>query len=387
MTEKCDFCRANFDGSNSKKKARQHLLERHLASLRRTSELLPRPPSARVWMMHCLAPLLETVQEEERSVQRCNLSTDTSTPMLTDTVVVIDDSPPPSVVCEDERESEVTTLAEEDVSTPLLEMLDPMSVAYDSMVDDGIILRRILQDLEDVDLTPMEVERATVSSPVEHSLGTQMEGAMLVSRGRTETVQQTETVEARSGLTVQQMASIILWPSRLPSFPNWTRFCEEVNRKFPFCSIYDAEEINLQMQPWFIRTMASASVCHLPEVVPAAAVAPPVDDQLAVADWVHFNSAPASPEEDVPVLDGDGSRSSYSDGTDGLHTPSVEYCLVSSSAAMVDGEDDFSVVSPATSSEGYQPSSVNSSDTLAEASSPPLLTPEVETVSLSSDED
>src|SRR6218665_2546302 len=69
--------------------------------------------------------------------------------------------------------------------------------------------------------------------------------------------------------------------------------------------------------------------------------------------------------------------------TDYTCTPSVEYSPVSSSAALMDEEDDVSVISQATSSEGYQPSSGNSFDTVDEASPPPLLSSEVQTVTLS----
>lgn len=231
-TEKCDFCRAKFDGPSSKKKARRHFLERHAAGLRRTIELLPRPPSARMWTTHRLVPSSEIAQPEGRGADRCDLSTDTSTPMETNTIVVIDDSPPPSVVGEDEHKDDVRTRTRGNVSTPLLERKDSTPIMFDPTVDDRVILRRILQDLEDVDLTPLENGRATESLPEEQFKSAQTEGGLLVDRGtspilipfngRMESASQSGMVEARSGLTIQQMTSIVSWAYRLPSFPNWT---------------------------------------------------------------------------------------------------------------------------------------------------------------------
>src|SRR6218665_1799843 len=331
-TEKCDFCRTKFDGPYSKKKARRHFLEKHAAGLRRTRELLPRPPSARMWTTHRLVSSSEIVQPEGRGAERCDLSTDMSIPMEINTIVVIDDSPPPSVVGKEENEDEVNTWTEENASNPPPERMDSTPT-----VDDGIILRRILRNLEDVDLTPLENGRTTASSPVKQPMQTQTGDGRLVDRGtspilmpfngRMDSVSQSGMVEPRSGLMIQQMTPIILWASRLPSFPNWTRFREEVSQKFPSCSLYDAEEIHLQMQPWFIRPMAAASVCRLPAVVPAVAAVAPTDDMFAVGDWIHFNSAPASPDEWMSVLDGHGE---HSDDTDGLHTPSLEYSPISS---------------------------------------------------------
>ena len=80
--------------------------------------------------------------------------------------------------------------------------------------------------------------------------------------------------------------------------------------------------------------MAAASVCRLPAVVPAVAAVAPTDDMFAVGDWIHFNSAPASPDEGMSVLDGHGEPS---DDTDGLHVHAFSRILPGVLVGSLDG--------------------------------------------------